>query len=470
MSNSISPATTVQAALHLHQRGDVDAAESVYRRVLDAEPNNVDALHLLGMLLLEQGNPKKSETLLRSASTHAPSSGILANSLGVCLMRQARYNEALAQFQLALKFERSGVDVLQNMGEVCEKLQRFEEAIKYWERLLGIAPDHDEVRRLLASVLEDSGEIQQAAAHLFYVVCRDTAKERDVLALANLLQRNLQTEAVLSECRQRLSRNPDHVGLNQLVGCVLASRLSPTHAAQLSLPEQRELRLSAIAHLERAAEVRPSHLSYDLVGRNLMEIHCPEKAIVWFEKAVASNPAFAPAYECLGAALLSLGETDAATDAFERALKLYPRSPLANFELARLRQCPSEPTISQIKHELSSAKILRDDRILLHAALGHRYLSEEQPEAAWKHFCESGELKTDQEPRVCAEIYRADAIIESFPKARPLIRDNSSRPLSYKMIFIVGMPRSGTTLLEQILASHDSVTGCGELTFISSLA
>lgn len=470
MSNFALPSATLRDGLSKHQQGQVDAAESCYRDVLRWDPQNADALHLLGMLLLEKGQNNDSETLLRSAVASSSTDGTLRNSLGVCLMRQSKWTDALEELETASQFEGADHDALTNLGEVYVKLDRWRDAIHCWEKLLEASPDHDHARRSLAAVLEQIGDRDRAASHLYVLICRDVARERDVLAVANHLQQNPRADVMLRDCRSRLAVNPTHVGLNQLVGCVLASRLSLTHSAHLSLPEQRTMIESALLHLERAANHRPNYLSYDLVGRNLMELHRPVEARIWLERAVVLNPAFAPAHECLGAALLSLGEIESAGRSFLTALELYPRSPLANYELARLKKSPHNPSVDEIDKEMSLATLSRDDRILLHASLGHRYLKVKEYGLAWNHFCDSGKLKTERESRICEDIYDATPIIDSFPSVADRHDESDSRSLGYKMIFIVGMPRSGTTLLEQILACHDQVAGCGELTFISSLA
>lgn len=317
MDDSTGHVTTLRDALRLHQRGDVDAAELAYREVLAPDPANVDALHLLGMLILERGHFQAAESLLRSAVSGSPSSGTLRNSLGVCLMRQTRDEDALIELSIALKLGEPGDDTLENLGEVNAHLHREQDSIDCYEKLLRDSPNREGARRALVAVLESAGESQRAADHLYVLVCQDAARERDVLALANRLTRIANSESLLRDCRRRLSLIPEHVGLNQLVGCVLASRLSPQHCVHLRIPEQRELIDSAINHLEIAAKRRPSYLSYDLVGRNLMEVHRPEQALDWLKRAIEINPEFAPAHECYGAARLSLGETDEAMNAFQ---------------------------------------------------------------------------------------------------------------------------------------------------------
>ncbi len=200
------------------------------------------------------------------------------------------------------------------------------------------------------------------------------------------------------------------------------------------------------------------------IGVILSVIQRWDDAVVAFQKALALDPDLDQVHYALGLVLRSQGKFDPAADAFRTAIRLAPRNGLYYRALVQVTTLPPDgPHIGAIAALLEAPETLSlDDRIALEFALAHALAEQDDPKAAFTHALRGNRLKrqtfdydvtqsTRHFARI-AEAFPAETLHTPFPGASP-----SDVP-----IFIVGMPRSGTSLVEQILASHPAVAGIGE--------
>lgn len=202
----------------------------------------------------------------------------------------------------------------------------------------------------------------------------------------------------------------------------------------------------------------------------------PEDAKADLEKAIALNPLYLPALLNLGNLYEDLGDRDAARSSYARALELKPNNATALSRMAGLGRAKSsaDPMIGRIKAVLVSGSLLTGDKALLLFALGRLQDSCGAYDEAAKSFSEA-----NAGARVAAaasvidydgagELRRADAILAAF--SNPLARTGGISKASPQPVFILGMFRSGSTLLEQILGAHSRITPGGELDMMPRIA
>ena len=208
------------------------------------------------------------------------------------------------------------------------------------------------------------------------------------------------------------------------------------------------------------------------LGTVLLDLGRSIEAAVAFGQAIALKPDFAAAYNNLGLALKEAGQLAAAARVAERAIRLAPRKTSYYLNLAEVRSfTPGDPyltTLEALAGEAASLPV--DDRIHLHFALAKAYEDLGRHDSAFAQLVagnglKRGRLSYDE----AASLARMDRVRELF--TADLIgaqRDCGER--SRVPVFIVGMPRSGTTLIEQILASHPAVSGAGEVKLLDRAA
>jgi len=222
----------------------------------------------------------------------------------------------------------------------------------------------------------------------------------------------------------------------------------------------------ALASYDRALKVRPNYaeaLSHR--GNTLREQGRLGEAEAACRQAIALKPDFAHAYNNLGMALVNLGRLTEARRALEQAVQLMPRNSAHFLNLSNVRHFGAEDPYLAAMEELAQniASLPIKHQIELHFALAKAYDDVGRRDESFQQLLAGNALKRRQiaydETATLALFERIQAMFTpELMRTFQGVGEPSSVPL-----FIVGMPRSGTTLIEQILASHPQVFGAGEL-------
>jgi len=267
---------------------------------------------------------------------------------------------------------------------------------------------------------------------------------------------------------------------------------------------QQKMRNRAIPHLEFATKAEPQNSAYlNNLGRLYLELHAIELALPFLHNALAIDPKLTATLISIGEYYVTVGKAALGLPYLERALHNEPKNKTARWNLAealdalgrkdeandhfqKLRQegqmpvqCllrisrnnrPEQnvPLMAEAERLLRENSLSDPDRSLVHTALGFMLENEGRYQPAFDHFHKANRLKPvafDLEPfRI-----RVDAMIEKLTadvfRARANLGNESALP-----VLVVGMPRSGTTLTEQVIASHGKAAGAGELNRISLFA
>jgi len=249
--------------------------------------------------------------------------------------------------------------------------------------------------------------------------------------------------------RRMLDRDPAHPDANQLSG-LIAKKSG-------NLDEAVTRMRTSLAHRPDDAEV-----TYNL-GNTHWERGDLETAIECYDRALAIKPAHENAWVNRGRTLQHLGREDEAAASFRRATEVKPTSGKGweNYTLTRHRFEPDDPDLGRMREALDALNPASADARSLHFALARAMASHGARDTAFAHYAAgnaiafastSYDVASDEKLFArLREVFTADLL------GRPPVGDPDARP-----IFILGMPRSGTTLVEQILASHSAVDPGGE--------
>ncbi|MBT1072719.1 O-linked N-acetylglucosamine transferase family protein [Pelotalea chapellei] len=152
----------ISSAIRLHQAGQYEKAEAIYRDVLVAEPDNFDALHLLGVLASQVGRPDEALELLGRAVQKHKAQPTALISLGNTLTSLGRYDEAVKNYRHALDIEPNCAGTHYNLGNVLHFLDRNDEAVACYRKALNIKPDYTDVYNHLGNVFRKLGRLLEA--------------------------------------------------------------------------------------------------------------------------------------------------------------------------------------------------------------------------------------------------------------------------------------------------------------------
>ena len=444
-------------AVSLHRQGRLTEAERGYRAILQVIPHHFGCLNHLGMICGQQGRPQEAESLFRNAVAVDPRSAQAHNHLGIALAELGRSEDAIAEYEKAIGLEPANVEALNNLGLLLLLLRRPQEALPHLEKALALRPQSAEVHCNLATVLGRLNRHEAALAHYqkaLPITANAAETHNDLANVLAVLDRH--AEAV-EHYRKALAIRPEFAEAHNNLGNALAAL------------ERHE---EAIPHFKAALAMKPNFAeAMTNLGQTLAALDNAEEALTWYQKALAALPDLAEAHNGLGNVLQTLGRLAQSRDEYETAIKLAPRNAGYQRSLALAKRfTAADPQLAAMEELARDVALLSEnEQIALHFSLGKAYADLDRHEQAFRHYLEGNALKRRQTRYdEAATLARFDRIKAVFTPQLMQQKQGLGDP-SDVSVFIVGMPRSGTTLIEQVLASHPKVFGAGELREMAGL-
>jgi tetratricopeptide (TPR) repeat protein len=282
----------------------------------------------------------------------------------------------------------------------------------------------------------------------------DVAAIRMLAEVAGRIGRYKDAETLL---RRALELAPDFTAARANLATALYRQNRPAEAVEV---------------LDGITEDEPDYLGHrNLKAAALSRIGGYEEAIRLYEEVLARRPDQPKVWMSFGHVLKTVGRTADGVDAYRRAIALAPALGEAWWSLANLKTVKLGPEdVAAMEAALATPGLAEADRFHLHFALGKALEDSGEPERAFRHYEEGNRLRRAEidydADEVTAHVDRSVALFTpAFFAARAGQGDEAPDP-----IFILGMPRAGSTLVEQILASHPLVEGTMELPDIPALA
>jgi tetratricopeptide (TPR) repeat protein len=379
------------------------------------------------------------------------------------------------------------------LGSICAFTNRLDDAKRYFMQAIAADENAAEAHGSLGAVYTSAGDLDAAAACYGKALALAPDHPGIHYAYAMLLQSLGENAAPIEHLRRVLSGWPDHLDAHFALGNLLYAggqdaepiecylkvlQLSPRHAEthnNLANAYQRQGQMElAIAHYKTAIEINPSYAdAHGNLGNAYLVLDRLEESIEQNRRALKLNPSRFGSYNNRGVAFQALGRFEEAERAFERALELVPREASIHLNLANMARFKAGdrrlPGLQKLLSEVESLDV--DNQIAAQFAMGKALADLGQYRDAFRHLLKGNALKRRNiaydEPQRLAMF---QSVRTTF--SRDFVKSGSGGgDTSWSPIFIVGMPRSGTTLMEQVLASHSKVFGAGELeTFKEAIA
>jgi tetratricopeptide (TPR) repeat protein len=450
-----TPAATVNEAIELVNTGRIDEAEALCRNELASRPDDVNVLGLLGAVLLKTQRFDEAETTLKETIRLAPTFAKPHQDIGYLLLEQKRPEEAIEYLQKATTLDPGVALAFFNLGKALAMLGRGQEADAAFEASFELDP----VRKTLALAAEHQREGRlQEAERAYRTVLRSNPRNVDAL---RLLGRMAYGAGRLEEAERLLRRAVEQAP--DFVGAVvdLARVLRETHHYEES-----------IAWFRKAIALEPTHVqAHFQLGGVLSQAALTYEAIDAFETVLKLKPEYAGAFLSLGHVLKTVGRQDEAVAAYRECIRIRPDNGQTHWSLANLKTYRlTEDDIADMEQRVASSDLSDDSRVNFLFALAKAYEDGGDFERAWGYYAKGNSTRRMLESYdpVRTEITN-DAIVTVFD-AEFLDRNTGLGNPDDAPIFVLGLPRSGSTLLEQILASHSRVEGTSELPYLQQVA
>ena len=440
----------------LHDRGQWAESLGSLGRALAIHPHDVQALVDSANALKALGRAGEAVPLYQRALQLEPRLVEAQNNLGNAFLELGQYDEAVGSYRLAVEIKADDAQIHCNLGNALRQLGRLQEAMNSSRRAIALDPTLSVAHNNLGLILAALGHLEEAVASYRRAL---TLNANDVEALNNLgnVLRDLgEPREAASLYARAIELEPGHAANHCNLGHALLElrRIDEavacyTHALAL---ESRY----ALAHLSLATALR-------LLGRAAdAEASC--------QAALAIDANYAEALALLGELRADRGRFSEAEELFQRAIAINPDFPFAFFSIATHRKMTGDDSawLKGAERLLAKRLPLRHE-ISLRYALGKYFDDLRQYENAFSEYRQANELTKRYGSRYdpAKLTRRVDEIISNFDAA--FIRQlQAGVANSERAVFIIGMPRSGTSLTEQILASHPAAYGAGELTFWGS--
>jgi tetratricopeptide (TPR) repeat protein len=418
----------ITAGFAHHQAGRLDPAEALYRKALGKAPQHAEALHLLGILNYQRGKIEAAIELIERALP------------GLHDLPEAHLN----------------------LGNALREAGRLPDAADSYRRALALDPDYGMAHSNLARALNDQGLFEaglESARSAVGLIPDFLGAQVNYAAALLGLGRFAEAEPPL---RRALELQPDNAKLHSDLGGVLT---------------ELDRFAEAVACHQRAITLHPNAaMIHYALGWTQFRAHNLEQSETSLRQALSIHPEFATAWQFLGNVMAMRGRFDEASACYRRALEIDPDLPEAHQDLALTgEQARDETQLERLKGLLASPDRSASDRVITGFALGTLLDNADRYDEAFTYFAAANTLHRQQ--RAAAgerfdpdQLQRdVDRLIRVFPATLFSAVADWGNP-SQVPVFIVGMPRSGTSLVEQIAASHSRVFGAGELDDVGRIA
>jgi len=472
--------------------GQLAPAETALRQILQQQPRNAFALHLLGVLAHRAGHAEKAIELIEKAITYQPTvaqfhsnvgemcrllgrlddavahgeaavrldpnQASAHSNLGIAHYDREEYDAAEACQRRALELEPNQLQALNNLGSIHREREEKETAIEYFRKVLALAPGYLEASNNLGAVLTELERPEEAIPELLKVIRANPGYADAHSNMGNallLLERFDEAEAAY---RQTLALTPQSV--SGWMGLARALK------EQDRLEEAREA-------VDRVFALEPDKAeAHSLLGDICSKDEKYDEAEAEFRRAMELDPELAGAHLGMGQLQLELGRMKEACVSFERAMAIKPDDISPHMFMAQARKMKADdPSLARLEAEAEKIDTLPPTKALsLHFSLGKAYDDLKEYDKAFPHFIAGCRLKRARIEYDADDFDRACANIRSFFSRETIERLRGAGDPSDVPIFVLGMPRSGTTLTETIIASHPDVHGAGELHDLLAIA
>ncbi len=303
-------AEVLEQAMRLHQSGKFAQAEPLYRQVIDADPANAQAAHMLGLLARQTGHHQSALTLIRRAITLNPTAPAFHFNLGLVHKEQGQFAEAAGCFRAELALNPNHADSLNNLGIVLVGQGQVVEAIAAYLQALRINPNYADVHNNLGVARILHRQTDEGIKCFRDALRLDPKNVNAHVNLGNAFKEQGHLADAISSYRAALQINPGLAGAHNNLGLALLSQRQPAEAADC---------------FREALRINPKYANaHNNLGNALKDLGQLPQAVECYRRALEIKPDNANALNNLGNALVEQGELADATESYLLALRCNP--------------------------------------------------------------------------------------------------------------------------------------------------
>jgi len=415
---------TLNSAMQHHTAGRLAEADGLYRQVLQTDSNQPVAMHLLGVIAHQVGDDEVAVDLISKAIDIEPDYAEAHNNLGLALQALGRSDDAATSYRKAITIKPGFAEAFNNLGNALRNLGKPDDAVTQYRQAISLNAGYAEAHNNLGFALHDMGAFDEA----------------------------------VTSFRKAIALKPEYAEAHFNIGNALKS------AGELT---------EAIASYRTAISIKPNYAdAYNNLGNAFQDLEELDDATASYEQAISVMPDFAEAHNNLCEVLEMTNATEALRDAVTRARHNCPDDPSLALAQAQLLKRDGDYAAARTILEAMGPDVtvagVPEARAYLLGELCDRL---GDADAAYKFFSEGNRLSR-QSPdgqRVDGKNYvtQIDRLAKRFTS--DWVKDwqpAKSTDGRADPVFLVGFPRSGTTLLDTILRSHHAINVVEEMPIV----
>ena len=469
---------------------DLEEAVAAFRKVIEINPNVPEAHLYTGNLLLQQNRSAEAETYYRSALKFNPSQPAVVHNLGQCLQDQGKLDEAIEAYQQviqlnpksagsyfnlgvaqqeqtlldeavdsytkALSLDSKICDAYFNLGVIYKDQERLDDAVVCYRKAIRCNPKHEESLTNLGDVLRIQGALDDAAIYLEEALALNPRSFKAHAVLGNVLQEQGESKKAVAAFQQAIAINPGSKEAHNNLGLALREQ------------EQED---EAVASFRQALQLdsryKEAHFNIGSIYESMGRV---EDAVAAYQQALKVDAEYKVALYRLGIAYNERGEKEAALSCFRDVIRIDPADSAGYMQLARTKKhTERDGEVEAMESLYAQEDELSEKRKNLAFGLAKVYEDLRDYDKAFTYMADANRIKRSVLEYSEESVGRVFDILKTGFNRDFLGNGHHTGVMDDAPIFIVGMPRSGTSLVEQILASHPQVYGAGELTYIDSI-
>ena len=381
----------------------------------------------------------------------------LWNLMGASAAQIGKLDEAVLAFKKALLIKPDYAEVHYNLGNAFRDQEKLQEAIEAYGNALSIKPDHADAYLNLGNALKDQGKLEEAIEE-YKKACSTKPDYADAyLNLGNALKEQGRLDQAIDAYSKALSIKPDYADAYLNMG--------------VTLKEQGKLD-EAIVASHKALSIKPDYVeAYLNMGAIFEDQEKLDEAIGAYNKAISIKPDYADAHLNIGNVLKVQRTLDEAIEAYNKAISIKPDYADALLNISSIRKFTrKDEQFLQVQELYKSDGLSDEKRCKISFTLAKMYEDVGELDQAFRHLFAGNALRK----KLLKYSFKQDVdLFNRLKETQPHfsinsleIKESSIKPTP---IFILGMPRSGTSLVEQIISSHSKVAGAGELKLVQHL-
>ena len=414
------PADQLQPIINLYSLGHVKQALSEAGKMLEEFPNAIVLYNIIG---LSNSGLKQFDAAInayKQALKINPDYAEGHNNMGIALKGNGALEASISSYKQALKIKPDYADAYYNMGNALQDNGDLEASIERYKQALKIKPYFAEAHNNMGSALKDKGDI----------------------------------EAATDSYKQALKIKPDYAEVYNNLGNIL------TDTDDID---------AALESYKQALKIKPDYAeAHYNMGNALKRNGDIDAALNSYRQALKIKPDYAEVYNDMGGVLKDKGKLEAALDSYKQALQIQPDNAETYRLLSRLNSGKEhDKYVIRMQRLCLDPSITDEQRCHLSFALSKALEDLNEISASFDYLKMGNKLRKKV---LSYDINRDIALYSQLKKSYPDIAKaallSAGETSELKPIFILGMPRSGTTLVEQIVSSHSAVTGAGELNYV----